>query len=96
MAGRRPLPLFLPVRNNLNGKIDGATTTDGVYQLVRYYAGKVGVGNVEGFGVHSLRATAATNALDHEADSAQSAGVAWTCEYRHDPALRSTQVSAGG
>jgi integrase len=28
---------------------------------------EVGV-NIEGFGAHSLRATAATNALDHEAD----------------------------
>jgi integrase len=27
--------------------------------------------NIEGFGAHSLRATAATNALDHEADIAK-------------------------
>jgi hypothetical protein len=27
--------------------------------------------NVQGFGVHSLRATAATNALEHEADIAK-------------------------
>ena len=70
-GGTPSSPLFLPVRNNLNGKIDGAMATDGVYKLVRYYAGKVGVGNVEGFGVHPLRATAATNALDHEADIAK-------------------------
>jgi integrase len=33
-------------------------------------AKRVGV-NIEGFGAHSLRATAATNALDHEADIAK-------------------------
>jgi site-specific recombinase XerD len=64
-------PLFRPVKNNLNGKLNASMTTDGVYKLVRYYARKAGVGNVEGFGVHSLRATAATNALDHEADIAK-------------------------
>jgi site-specific recombinase XerD len=37
---------------------------------VQYYAKRVGV-NIEGFGAHSLRATAATNALDHEADIAK-------------------------
>jgi len=42
-----------------------------VYKLVREYAQQVNIGNVEGFGVHSLRATAATNALDHEADIAK-------------------------
>jgi site-specific recombinase XerD len=70
-SGTSSSPLFRPVRNNTNGKTDTAMTTDGVYKLVRHYARKVGVGNVEGFGVHSLRATAATNALDHEADIAK-------------------------
>jgi len=46
-------------------------TSDGVYKMVRRYARKAGIGDVEGFGVHSLRATAATNALDHEADIAK-------------------------
>jgi site-specific recombinase XerD len=70
-GGTPSSPLFRPVRNNTKGKTDAAMTTDGVYKLVRNYAHKVGVGNVEGFGVHSLRATAATNALDHEADIAK-------------------------
>ena len=38
--------------------------------MVKHYATRVGV-NIEGFGAHSLRATAATNALDHEADIAK-------------------------
>ncbi len=35
--------------------------------MVRHYAKAAGV-DVPGFCAHSLRATAATNALDHEAD----------------------------
>lgn len=64
-------PLFRPVRNNLTKKLDEAMTTDGVYKLVRYYARRIGVGEKEGIGVHALRATAATNALDHNADIAK-------------------------
>jgi site-specific recombinase XerD len=64
-------PLFRPVRNNLTGTLDEAMTTDGVYKLVRSYARKIGVGEVERLGVHALRATAATNAMDHEADIAK-------------------------
>jgi integrase len=63
-------PLFRPVKNNLNGKLEDAMTTDGVYKMVMGYAKEIGV-NIEGFGAHSLRATAATNALDHEADIAK-------------------------
>ena len=47
-----------------------AITADGIYKMVQHYAERVGV-NIEGFGAHSLRATAATNALDHEADIAK-------------------------
>jgi site-specific recombinase XerD len=50
--------------------VEGAVTADGIYKMVKHYAKRVGV-NIEGFGVHSLRATAATNALDHEADIAK-------------------------
>ena len=46
-------------------------TTDGVYWVVQQYARKIGIGDIERLGVHSLRATAATNALDHEADIAK-------------------------
>ena len=64
-------PLFRPVRNNVDGNLDAAITADGVYRIVRYYARIIGVGDIEGLGAHSLRATAATNALDHEADIAK-------------------------
>ena len=38
--------------------------------MVMHYGKRVGV-NIEGFGAHALRATAATNALDHGADIAK-------------------------
>jgi integrase/recombinase XerD len=59
------------VKNNTGGTVEGAITADGIYKMVKYHAQRVGV-NIEGFGAHSLRrATAATNALDHEADIAK-------------------------
>ena len=64
-------PLFQPVKDNTSGKTNKAMTTDGVYKVVRAYTQQLGLGDLEGFGVHSLRATAATNALDHEADIAK-------------------------
>jgi integrase len=57
--------LFRPVKNNTGRTVEGAITADGIYKMVQHYAKRVGV-NIEGFGAHSLRATAATNALDHE------------------------------
>jgi integrase/recombinase XerD len=62
--------LFRPVKNNTSGTVEGAVTADGIYKMVKRYAERVGV-NIEGFDAHSLRATAATNALDHEADIAK-------------------------
>ena len=44
-----------------------ATTADAVYKPVRAYSGALGFE----VGAHSLRATAATNALDHLADIAK-------------------------
>jgi site-specific recombinase XerD len=64
-------PLFRPVQNNVTGTLDEPMTTDGVYKTVQYYARKIGIGDIERLGVHALRATAATNALDHEADIAK-------------------------
>ncbi len=45
-------------------------TLDGVYKLLREYAAPAKI-DIEGLGPHSLRATAAINALDHEADIAK-------------------------
>jgi site-specific recombinase XerD len=64
-------PLFRPVRNHVHIRTHEPMTTDGVYKVVQYYARKIGLGNIERLGVHALRATAATNALDHEADIAK-------------------------
>lgn len=59
--------LFRPIRNNRTGKLDRTLSGDGIYKLVRGYAKKLGVE----IGAHALRATAATNALEHEADIAK-------------------------
>ena len=58
-------PLFQPVR-----KTGASITADGVYKCVLAYAAQVKIA-ADRFGVHSLRATAATNALEHEADIAK-------------------------
>ncbi len=59
--------LFRPVRDNRTGGTERAITADGVYKLVRGYSAALGFE----IGVHALRATAATNALDHQADIAK-------------------------
>jgi integrase/recombinase XerD len=56
--------LFRPTRDNRTGGLEHAITPDGVYKLVRAYSAQLGFE----IGAHALRATAATNALDHEAD----------------------------
>jgi integrase/recombinase XerD len=77
--------LFRPVRNNRTGRLEGAITADGVYRLVRRYSGELGFL----IGAHALRATAATNALDHQADIAKvqewlgHANIATTRIYDH-------------
>jgi integrase len=64
-------PLFRPVRNNVHHRLDVPMTTDGVYKVVQAYARNIGLGDIDRLGVHALRATAATNALDHQADIAK-------------------------
>jgi site-specific recombinase XerD len=69
MAGHKEQvndPMFKPIRSNG----DAGITSDGVYKLLIQYAKQAKI-DVQGFGPHSLRATAATNALDHEADIAK-------------------------
>ncbi len=64
-------PLFRPIKNNRSGGLSTALTPGGVYvAVVCHYAAAAGI-SVRGFGPHALRATAATNALDHEADIAK-------------------------
>jgi len=77
--------LFRPVRNNRTGDLAQAITPDGVYKLVRAYSTALGFQ----IGAHTLRATAATNALDHQADIAKvqewlgHANIATTRIYDH-------------
>jgi integrase/recombinase XerD len=60
--------LFRPLRNNCTtGGLEKAITPDAVYKLVRQYSTALGFT----IGAHALRATAATNALDHQADIAK-------------------------
>jgi site-specific recombinase XerD len=77
--------LFRPIRNNRTGRLENAITADGVYKLVRAYSAELGFE----IGAHALRATAATNALDHQADIAKvqewlgHANIATTRVYDH-------------
>jgi len=77
--------LFRPLRNSRGGGMKKAITPDGVYKLVRKYSGLLGFV----IGAHSLRATATTNALDHDADIAKvqewlgHANIATTRLYDH-------------
>jgi integrase/recombinase XerD len=77
--------LFRSVSNNRAGRLAKAITGDGIYKLVRTYSALLGFE----IGAHSLRATAATNALDHAADIAKvqewlgHANIATTRIYDH-------------
>ncbi|WP_374091004.1 tyrosine-type recombinase/integrase [Methylomicrobium lacus] len=77
--------LFRPVSNNTKTGSAKAITPDGIYKLVRAYSTELGFT----IGAHSLRATAATNALDHQADIAKvqewlgHANIATTRIYDH-------------
>jgi integrase len=65
--------LFRPVKNNRTGTLAKPLHPVSVYHnIVQCYAGELGLTDViPGLCVHSLRATAATNALAHEADIAK-------------------------
>ena len=77
--------LFRPLRSQRAGGLTKAITADGVYKIVRAYSGRLGFE----IGAHTLRATAATNALDHQADIAKvqewlgHANIATTRIYDH-------------
>ena len=61
-------PLFRPVKNPIGGDLEKPLSAGAVYtRIVKHHAKAAGV-DVPGFCVHALRATAATNALAHEAD----------------------------
>jgi len=62
-------PLFRPIRNNRTGTSDQALTGSTILRMVKSYGTAVGI-KADGLCLHALRATAATNALEHEADLA--------------------------
>ena len=65
--------LFRPVKNNQTGTLDKKLHPHSIYRdVIRKYGAETGISiDVNGLCVHSLRATAATNALDNEADIAK-------------------------
>lgn len=70
-GGETEKPLFRPVRNNRTGTLEKPLHPEAVYlTITKRYAREVGI-DTPGFCVHSLRATAATNALENEADIAK-------------------------
>lgn len=69
-AGDESGALFRPTKTRL-GLLDDAITADGVYRMIRTYAGQAKIAGIERLGAHAMRATAATNALDHGADIAK-------------------------
>ena len=54
-----------------SNSLDDAITPDGVYRMIRTYASQAKIAGIERLGAHAMRATAATNALDHGADIAK-------------------------
>lgn len=64
-------PIFRPIRDNRRKpSASSALTANGVYTLLQTYAAAAKL-NMKHVGPHSLRTTAATNALEHEADIAK-------------------------
>jgi site-specific recombinase XerD len=72
-ADDSPGPVFRPVTNNRTGKLDRPLDPNSVYRnIVQKYGLEAGIcTETTKLRVHSLRATAATNALSHEADIAK-------------------------
>jgi integrase/recombinase XerD len=66
-------PVFRPMVNNRTGDLDRPLDPASLYRnIVQKYGLETGISaEVNGLCVHSLRATAATNALSHEADIAK-------------------------
>ena len=63
-------PLFRPAKNHMTKVLDKPLDANAVYKLIKRYAKAAGV-DVEHFSPHSLQTTAATNALEDEANIAK-------------------------
>ena len=71
-GGETDGPLFRPVKNNTTGTLAKALHKSSVWDMVRLYTKQIGIaGTAPRLGVHAMRATAATNALEHGADIAK-------------------------
>jgi integrase/recombinase XerD len=66
-------PVFRPVKNNVTGELNRPLDPNSVYRnIVQKYGLETGISaEVNGLCVHSLRGTAATNALSNDADIAK-------------------------
>ncbi len=64
--------LFRPVRNNRTGDLTKTLHPNAIYAIIKHYGQLTGLdAEVTGLCTHAMRATAATNALEHEADIAK-------------------------
>jgi integrase/recombinase XerD len=63
-------PLFRPIVSNVTKQLDAALQPSGVYRMMKGHAKGLGI-NIDRFGPHAARVTAATNALDRGADIAK-------------------------
>jgi integrase/recombinase XerD len=63
-------PLFRPIVSNVTKQLEAPLQPSGAYRMMKRYAKRLGI-NVNRFGPHAARATAATNALDQGADIAK-------------------------
>lgn len=73
-AGLEPpgAPLFRPTRNSRTGDLQKPLSGDAVYKLIKRYGRQTGVDfEVAGLSPHVMRTTAATNALENNADIAE-------------------------
>jgi len=62
--------LFRPVKNNISGRLNKHLSPRSVFKLIQSYGLQAGI-DPSAFSPHSLRATSATNALEHDADIAK-------------------------
>ena len=59
--------MFRPIKNNATGDLAKAVSPDAIYLIMKEYGRQTGITG-ELFSPHALRATAATNALEHNSD----------------------------
>ncbi len=63
--------LFRPIKNNRTGTLEKALSADAIWRIVRKYALVANIPLSARVAPHALRATAATNALEHQVDIAK-------------------------